>query len=90
MAEEKEIEIFGSYNPQTLGCVEGYFMDGMHMKRKFVGKSWSARKNIEQNLDEKRLYLENFIAAGDSIQRYPMSSPVFYYMGNIGRKEKYK
>lgn len=40
LAEEKGIKVFGSYNPQLLGCTEEDFMDGMHMKRESVGKSW--------------------------------------------------
>lgn len=40
LAIEKEIDVYGSYDPQILGCTEEDFLDGMHMKREKMSDSW--------------------------------------------------
>lgn len=40
VAEEKGIKLYGSYNPGFLNCTEEDFLDGMHMKRECILKSW--------------------------------------------------
>ncbi len=40
IAEDRNIEVFGSYNPARLNCTEDDFLDGMHMRRKDVHKTW--------------------------------------------------
>lgn len=37
---EKGIAVYGSYNPELLGCTEKDFLDGMHLKRCNVSASW--------------------------------------------------
>lgn len=40
MAKDRDISVFGSYNPSAIGCNENDFLDGMHMRRKCIKKAW--------------------------------------------------
>ncbi len=46
IAEGEGIKLYGSYNPETLDCVEEDFLDGMHMKRECISKSWKQVSNV--------------------------------------------
>lgn len=41
LALEKGIEVYGSYDPDLLGCTEKDFLDGMHMRRVDISKAWN-------------------------------------------------
>lgn len=40
LAKEKGIDIYGSYNPELIDCTEENFFDGMHMRRRDMGRAW--------------------------------------------------
>lgn len=39
-ASREQLKIYGSYDPKLLGCKNHYFIDGMHLKRKYMDKAW--------------------------------------------------
>ena len=40
LANERNIKVYGSYNPDKVNCKDADFLDGMHMKRNQIYKAW--------------------------------------------------